>query len=169
MLKIQIQKITLNYEKINQIKNNTLDYRFLSLLKKNGTEIINRAKTQMPYSLPQLREKSSFYKNKSYLPHLRDRYALQKETQTSFRFNGEKLPTWNIKIQPNKLPKSTKSIKTYPFVMAAGVRLGKKINYSNPNAKPFYIEREYKKQKNQITIESENLILRMIQNDFGKN
>lgn len=169
MLRLNINKITINYAAVNAIKNNTLHPNILILLKKYGRDIIQSAKNQMPYSESKLRETHSSYKKFGNIPHLRERYALQPERKTSFRLNGEKLLTWSVNVAPNKIPKGAKALTIYTYVMASGKINGKMIRYSNSSAKPFYIENAYKFRLKSLISESENILKRIITNDFEDN
>lgn len=169
MIRLNIQKITLNYTAINKIKEQTLHPSILTLLKSHGRIIIQKAKPQMPYSSSMLRETHSVYKKYNNLPHLRDRYNLQQETKSSFKLDGEKLPTWNVRIAPNKIPRGNKSLTVYTYVMSAGKINGTAIRYSNINAKPYYIENAYKSQLKQMILDFENVLRRIISYEFSDN
>lgn len=169
MLRLNVQKITLNWSAINKIKQNTLHPSILSLLKKHGREILSSAKPKMPYSSSMLRETASNYKMYPGLPHMRDRYNIQPETKSSFRLDGEKLFTWVVKIAPNKIPRGKRFLTIYIYVMSAGKNRGKAIRYSNSSAEPFFIENAYKKQIKNIVLDSSEALRRIITNEFEDN
>ena len=132
MLKINIKDISMNPTKMQKITNAANSLELQTFLTKEANNVLSQAFSKIPYNI------------RSFEPHMRDKYQVMKPSKTSFKINGTKYPSCQVRIKPKGkyLP--------YYAVVTSGKRNGKNLNYSTPGTGPFPLESTLRKNNNQI-------------------
>ena len=144
MIKVNLKKITLNESKMKAIANAAQSDRLKNYYIEAAQKILNETRHKIPYNA------------NSSKPHLKDLYQVSKPMKKSFKIQGQKYPSIQVKIKPKG------KYKTYYGVVTAGVRNKKQIQYSNPMAESYFMEKALKNNKLQIEEDSINLLLKEI-------
>lgn len=146
MIKINVKKITLNTHKIWQIAQAANNIKTQQFLVKEANDALKEAWVKIPYNMRQNTE------------HMRDKYEVTKPLKASFKIEGQKFPSCQVKIKPKG------KYQPYYAVVTAGVRNGKPINYSSPTATPFPLENTLKKRNYDIQLKAIEVLLEVIEN-----
>lgn len=141
MIKINVTKITLNENKIKQIAHFASSTIVADYLQREAKEILRESFPKIPYNI------------RSKNPHLRDLYEVSKPLKASFKIDGTKYPSTQVKIKPRG------KYKTYYAVVTAGKRNGKPINYSLPSSQPYVLEKAVRKRNNKMYSDLTSLIV----------
>lgn len=144
MIKINVKKITLNQKKMKEIAEAASSERLKSFLTQEAKVVLNNAWSKIPYNV------------RSDEPHMRDKYQVMKPSKTTFRINGQKFPSTQVRIKPKG------KYQAYYAVVTSGKRNGKQLTYSDPNAEPYALENTLRKHQPEIRNGAINNLLKEI-------
>lgn len=146
MLKINIKDVSMNPTKFQKIANAANSASLQTYLTKEANNVLQLAFSKIPYNV------------RSKEPHMRDKYKVMKPSKTSFRINGVKYPSCQVRIKPQG------KYQPYYAVVASGKRNGKKLVYSQSGAEPFALENTLRKNNNNI----QNGAIDALQKEIGR-
>lgn len=144
MISINIKQLKLNDSKMRQIAEAASSQNLKIVLKTQGEKLLQNSFKYIPYNI------------RSSSKHMRDKYYVTNPSKSSFKIEGRRYPSCQVKIKPKG------KFQIYYAVVTAGVKNDKKLNYSLSTAKPYPLESTYETMRDQIEGQILNALVKEI-------